>query len=136
MAAAEGNNYAEKYDEATATALYNDAIELAKTGEYDFIGEVAVALNTYHQLFTYLYEKFPKLKAKHKELLSTVEASCFSNAKKGKIKDSLAIVNLKSNHGWTDRQKIDNNITGSGITIQVRDPELGNEVERVQDRTN
>lgn len=131
-----GNKNAEKYDEATATALFDDAIKLAKTGEYDFIGEVAVALNTYRDLFTYLVDKFPQLKSKYKELLSTVESSCFSNAKKGKIKDSLAIVNLKSNHGWTDRQKIENNITGSGITIQVRDPELGNEVERVQDRTN
>lgn len=136
MAAPIGNKYAEKYDEQTASDLFDSAIKLAVTSEYDFIGEVAMKLNTSHKLFTYLSDKFPQLKDKHNQLLSYIEASCFSNAKKGKIKDSLAIVNLKSNHGWTDRQRIDNNITGTGITITVNDPELKNEIERLQDRTD
>ena len=33
------------------------------------------------------------------------ETNCFRNAKKGKIKEATAIVNLKSNHGWTDRTR-------------------------------
>lgn len=136
MSAQPGNKYAEKYDEQTASDLFDSAIELAKTGEYDFIGEIAMELNTSHKIFNYLSNKFQHLKENHDTLMAYVEASCFRNAKRGKIKDSLAIVNLKSNHGWTDRQRIDNNITGAGFKIVVNDPEMKDEIKRMSDRTD
>ncbi len=51
-------------------------------------------------------EKFPSLQLIHNQILSNLEANCFYNSKKGKIKEATAIVNLKSNYGWTDRQQV------------------------------
>jgi len=71
--------------------------------EYDFIGEIARDLGSYKEIFSYLVNKFESLKPYHQRLLSSIEANCFYNAKKGKIVPSLGIINLKSNYGWKDR---------------------------------
>ena len=57
----------------------------------------------------------PAIKAIEKKIVSNCEANCFSNGKKGNITPSLAIMNLKSNHGWTDR----NDITTGGNEINI-----------------
>ena len=124
-----GNKNAEKWTIENSIAIFNDAIELAnltetiilKKGEYtteveqykfDFIGEVARELGYYKSLFTELVNKFPKqLKPLHTQLVETLEANCFCNSKKGAIKEATAIVNLKSNHKWTDRNTNTENVS-------------------------
>lgn len=113
MAAPKGNNNAEKWTELEAEKFFNDALELSLQPEYDFIGEVARDLGEYRQLFPHLCEKFPNMKYIHDKILSNLEANCFSHAKKGDIKEATAIVNLKSNYGWTDR--VDNTSKGDKI---------------------
>ena len=39
-----------------------------------------------------------------------MERNCYSNTKKGIIKEATGIVNLKSNHKWTDRQTFEGDI--------------------------
>ena len=133
MGAAEGNTNAEKWDLESAQDIFRKAINLATDGKreeidngtnefdvqvttYDFIGEVARELGIYRDLFAYLVEKFPELKDDHKQLMTALEANCFSNGKKGNIVPSLAIMNLKSNHGWTDR--VDNTSGGKPINTE------------------
>ena len=53
-------------------------------------------------------------------LNTNLEAKCFKHAKKGIIKEATAIVNLKSNYKWTDRNHNDNNNSG---TIEIITPE-------------
>lgn len=123
MGAPYGNNNAEKWTLEEAEKLYNEAIELSneketitlKKGEFtmeyesykfDFIGEVARELKLYKSIFTELVKKFPVLKHTHTQLIETLEANCFCNSKKGAIREATAIVNLKSNHGWTDRRDL------------------------------
>ena len=104
MAALEENTNAEKWSLEDAIDLFNRAIELTKgKSKIDFIGEVAKELNTYRDVFLYLKKKFPEVKNLHKQLISNIEANCFSHGKEGDINVAMAIVNLKSNHGWTDR---------------------------------
>lgn len=106
-----GNSNAEKWSLEDATEFFNKAIELVAEYDkekdiykYDFVGEVARQLNSYKEVFTYLKDKYPtELKELHKRLISTLEANCFYNSKKGNINTAIGIVNLKSNHGWTDR---------------------------------
>ena len=105
MAGAPKNNKnAEKWTEEEALNLFDEAIEMASSNsDYDFIGEVARDLGTYREIFVYLKDKFNSCKHKYKLLVSNLEANCFSHTKKGEINTAVGIVNLKSNHGWTDR---------------------------------
>ena len=98
------NTNAEKWTLEESIKLFNDAIELTKgKSKFDFKGEVAKELDTYREVFVYLKDKFIECKPLYKKLTSNLEANCFSHGKEGDINTAMAIVNLKSNHGWTDR---------------------------------
>lgn len=113
--APKGNTNAETWTLEEATKFFNDALELSKDKEYDYIGEVAKGLDSYIDVFDYLVSKFPDLEKTKNHIKRNCEANCFSNSKKGKIREATAIVNLKSNHGWTDRQQL--GISG-GVTLK------------------
>lgn len=101
----EDNKNAEKWTEEEATSFFLLALDMSEreNREFDFIGEIARELKSYKEIFSYLVGKFPSLNTYHKRLISNCEANCFYNGKKQNIVPSLAIMNLKSNHGWTDR---------------------------------
>ena len=141
MAAPYGNKNAEKWNFRKAIELFRDAIELSerredqnvydKNGElidsfkiysFDFIGEVARELGTFHHIFDHLTKRFPSLKRLKNQLINNLESNCYYNTKKGYIKEATGIVNLKSNHKWTDRQHTDNNHSGE-INITKLTPE-------------
>ena len=117
MAAPKENVNAEVWNYEEAEKFFNSAIELSQDEErtYDFIGEIARDLKQYKDLFGYLSTKFPELKIKHNKIISNCEANCFYNGKKSNIVPSLAIMNLKSNHGWTDRS----DVTTGGDSINL-----------------
>ena len=97
------NKNAEKWSIEEATDFMSQALELSKKDGYDFIGEVAKKMNSYVDVFDYICDKFPELESYKKHIKRNCEVNCFSSGKKGDIIPSLAIMNLKSNHGWTDR---------------------------------
>ncbi len=102
------NKNAEKWTFEEAQKFFMDAYEksIEKKGDdylYDFIGEIARELGQYKELFGYLVDKFPSLEKYYVSIKSNCEANCFYNGKKNNIVPSMAIMNLKSNHGWTDR---------------------------------
>lgn len=112
------NKNAEKWTKEESIKLFNDAIKLTENdSDYDFIGEVAKSLQTYRDVFTYLKDKYKECKPLYKRLTSNLEANCFSHGKKGDINTAMAIVNLKSNHGWTDR--VENTLEGGENPIQT-----------------
>lgn len=117
-----GNQYSEKWTFEEAEKVMIRSVELSKSKKYDFIGEVAKELGIYRDLYDYILEKFPELKAYWRELRNNCEANCFANGKNGTIVPSLAIMNLKSNHGWTDRAEVkevkQDNIDLSNLTIE------------------
>ncbi len=120
MAAPYGNRNAEKWTFRKAIQLFKDAIELTnktdefvirvdnkmitKTGyKFDFIGEIARELGTYHEIFSHLVKRFPSLKRLRNQLNTNIEQNCYSNGKKGIIKEASALMNLKANWRWRDR---------------------------------
>jgi hypothetical protein len=120
MAAPKGNNNAEVWTIEKATELFNKCLETAKDKELDcndFIGEVAQENGTTLWQLDYLKGVFPELENTYKRIKSNCEANCFANGKKNKIVPSLAIMNLKSNHGWTDR--VDNTTQGEKVNQSV-----------------
>ncbi len=110
-----GNKNAEKWTFEEAEKLLLNAVELSKKQGYDFIGEVAKKQGTYYDVYSYLTDKFTELKPLLKQVKRNCEANCFSDAKKGNIVPSMAIMNLKSNHGWTDRVETDVTTKGKEI---------------------
>lgn len=100
-----GNTNAEVWTEEEATAFFQKAVNLSKQSAYDFIGEVAYDLDQDKGVFDYLVSKFPKLEHQKNRIKNNCEVNCFRNSKKGTIREATAIVNLKSNHGWKDRQE-------------------------------
>jgi len=127
-----GNKNAEKWTFKKAISLYNDAIELSNQKEteiitdkngnitntvevykFDFIGEIAGELGTYHQMMTqHLPKRFPVIERLINQLNNNLERNCYINTKKGYIKEATGIVNLKSNWKWTDRTQSNENHSG------------------------
>ena len=101
--APEENKNAEKWTEEEAKSFLEKAIQVTKDNGFDFIGETASKMDSYREIFVYLKDKSKECKRLYKRLLQECESNCFSHAKKGDIVPSLGIINLKSNHGWTDR---------------------------------
>ena len=101
--APEENTNAEKWTEEEAKSFLERAIQVTKDNGFDFIGETASKMDSYREIFVYLRDKSNECKRLYKRLLQECESNCFSHAKKGDIVPSLGIINLKSNHGWTDR---------------------------------
>lgn len=116
MAAAKGNTNAEKWTLEQTKDFFNDAVSMSSNKDYDFIGEVAKDLDQDKGVFDYLIEKFPieGFKRLKNRIKHNCETNCFRNGKNGNIIPSLAIMNLKSNHGWTDR--VDNTTKDKEIT--------------------
>jgi hypothetical protein len=88
-----------------------------KEYKFDFIGEIARELDIYRDLIPRDIKKHhPELTEKINKLINRLEANCYSNTKKGKINTAVGIVNLKSNHGWTDRQQIEQHQTNIDLS--------------------
>lgn len=112
------NKNALKWNQQQAEEILLKAIEISKrkteyvingasiTGfENHFIGEIATheEIDLYSDVFVYFKNTFTELEPLYKKLKSRLEANCFSDSKKGIIKEATSIMNLKSNYGWTDR---------------------------------
>ena len=112
MAAPIGNKNSEKWTIEIATELFESCLITSKDTTLDcndFIGEVAQKNDTSLGVLEYLKSKFPELESVYIEIKQNCESNCFRNGKKGTIVPSLAIMNLKSNHGWKDRTDITTN---------------------------
>lgn len=116
------NTNAEKWTLEEATNFLDEGISISLKDGFDFIGEVAKEQESYVEIYDYLVEKFPSLKSKKTIIKRNCETNCFSSGKKGDIVPSLAIMNLKSNHGWTDRSE--STIKGKIDTSKYTDEEL------------
>lgn len=111
-----GNRNAEKWTFRKSVKLFHDAIDLTnqkdeKGYKFDFIGEIARELGTYKDIFNQLLNRFPILKRLKNQIDTNIEQNCYYNGKKGIIKEASAIMNLKSNWKWTDRNEVRQEIT-------------------------
>jgi len=127
-----GNQYNEHWTLDESTDFMNKAIELSNKNGYDFIGEVAKELGSYVDVFDYIIDKFPQLEKCKTRIKRNCETNCFSSGKKGDIIPSLAIMNLKSNHGWTDR--VANDHTSKGESLKYTDEERDARIKELADK--
>jgi hypothetical protein len=132
MAAPKNNTNAEKWTIEKATEFFNKAIALSKDKEYDFIGEIAYDLDQDKGTFDYLVDKFPELSILKSRIKNNCEVNCFRNLKKENINVAAGIINLKANHGWSDRisQEINANVS---FPILANDPLNATNDDTMQD---
>jgi hypothetical protein len=137
LGAPEGNKNAEIWTFEEAKALFDRAFTLSKRKcnyningkqvkgyEFDFIGELTDELDIYRDLISRdLPGRFPECDKWYIMLKSRMETNCYSNTKKGIIKEGVGIVNLKSNHGWKDKSEIDHKNNGESFN-NISDAEL------------
>lgn len=125
-----GNKNAEKWTLKEAEKLFSKVLDKAKEKtNYSvggskvkgylchFIGEATDEADTTTDVLKYLAGKYD-IKHLYTAIKKKCERNCFTDAKKGIIVPSMAIINLKSNHQWTDRvdttsknEKIEKNIS-------------------------
>mgnify|MGYP000344251912 FL=1 len=115
MAAPKGNKYNEKYDIKTAKKFFEDSLALVKSDENIFyIGQVAVKMNTYRDLYDYLLDKFKEkdedFRTIKKEIDTILESRVVEQTMQGKANPTFSIFMMKNNHGWRDKQEQDINI--------------------------
>lgn len=118
MSKMKDNKNAEKYDLEESKKLFLEAVEISENDDFDFIGEIAKKQGTYHKLYHHLIGRFPELKKLYEQIKGNCETNCYSNGKRGNIVPSLAIMNLKSNHGWTDR--VENTVEGGENPVKTQ----------------
>jgi len=119
------NNNAEIWTYDEASEFINTALSMSFNPDYDFIGEILQDLKQDKGTLDYIVNKYSDLSRVKNHILSNCETNCFRNSKKGNIREATAIVNLKSNHGWTDRTKTE--IGGeikTGQNINLTDAQL------------
>ena len=116
-----GNQYKESVTYEKSKKLLEKLLVMSEDKKYDFIGEVCKDAKTYRHEVIYITDKFPELRHLMNKIKSNCEANCFLNGKKGKINTAMSIVNLKSNHGWTDRAE--NNVNFKGEMLNYTDDE-------------
>lgn len=126
-----GNTNALKWDYDKSKKLMDDALKLCDEKEdytvqgrkvkgykFDFIGELARELKVYREVLTIVIPNAHNdLEESLKQIKTILESNCYSNTKKGIINTAVGIVNLKSNHKWTDR--IDNTSKDEVVTNTI-----------------
>lgn len=119
MAAEAGNKYAEKWTKKAALALLQKAGE-AISPECYFLSEVAVAVDEYPELFSYLAEKFKDdadVFQAIKRLYAKCEATITRKTADGDIVPSLGIFILKAYHNLIEVSKVQQEMSGEmGLT--------------------
>ena len=115
------NNNAEKYTYEDSLKLFNEALEYSCDLEFDFIGEIAREQRITRNLYDHLISRFPDLKEIYNAIKTNLEANCYQNTKKNKINTAVGIINLKSNHKWTDRLETDNTNKNTNVNFNIKE---------------
>ena len=128
MAAPKGNKYNEKWDLKTAKEFFKESLELVKEDTtVFFIGQVAVRMNTYRQLYEYLLDKFGEkdkdFDTIKKEIDTILESRVVEQTMQGKANPTFSIFMMKNNHGWRDKQEHEHS-GGLTLTISKDDADL------------
>ena len=128
--APKGNKYAEKWTEEAARELFKLVYSKLEEETYynvngknvsgylcHFLGEACDEAKTTIDIIRYLRDKYG-FSADYERLKRKSERNSFTDTKRGIINTAAGIINLKSNHSWTDRLQQD--VTTQGDKIEAR----------------
>lgn len=105
------NKFAEKWKLEDAQELFTKGLYiLEQDPSIAFIGELAVELNTYRELFSYLANKFnddDMIFNTNKKIHTIIENRLFKLGLTNVNNPTLTIFGLKNNHNWKDKTESD-----------------------------
>lgn len=116
--APKNNINAQKWTKETATALLDQALELSYKPQYAWTGSILRELFVAKSTLQLILEKFPELKTTYELIKDNCAHNCFVLASDKSKHNAGYILNLKSNHGWTDRVENTNNVTVKPFNIK------------------
>lgn len=124
MPAPKNNKYNERWTERKSIEFFKKSLELLKHDKsIVFIGSLAVAMDSYKEIYTYLTNKFGEKNKDFltikKEIDSIIESRLFSGALNNDLNSTVSIFGLKNNHGWKDKTESDVNMNTSVNIIDL-----------------
>lgn len=114
-----GNLNAELYSIDEASDLFSQMLALSKDTKYTFIKQITTQYGVSYSVVKSLTERFPTLKNVYEIIKENLETNCYVAVNQDKLKIQIALLNLKSNYGWTDRSTTTTDITTQGQPLQI-----------------
>ena len=114
-----GNLNAELYSEEQSLDLFGQMIVMSQDNNYTFIKQLTRQFGISYDVMINLTKRFPSLQEAYKLIKDNLETNCYTASNEDKLKIQLAMLNLKSNYGWTDRVSQNTDITTGGEKLQL-----------------
>ncbi|WP_295676150.1 hypothetical protein [uncultured Empedobacter sp.] len=114
-----GNLNAELYSEEQSLDLFGQMIVMSQDNNYTFIKQLTRQFGISYDVMINLTKRFPSLQEAYKLIKDNLETNCYTATNDGKLKLPLAMLNLKSNYGWTDRIENKTDVTTQGQPLQI-----------------
>ena len=112
------NKNAEKWTEPMVEKLLDQAYDIVKSSQkFHFIAQVCDEMEITNTKLLQLVDRFPDLKDKYEQIKQRCLRNCYEIACESKTPSAL-LLNLKSNHGMTDRITTDNTTKIEGFNIK------------------
>ncbi|WP_313097593.1 hypothetical protein [Empedobacter sp.] len=114
-----GNLNAELYTEDESLDLFCQMIVMSQDNSYTFIKQLTRQFGISYDVMINLIKRFPSLQEAYKLIKDNLETNCYTASNEDKLKIQLAMLNLKSNYGWTERVAQNTDITSGGQPLQM-----------------
>ncbi|WP_312922188.1 hypothetical protein [Empedobacter brevis] len=114
-----GNLNAELYSEEEALDFFGQMIVMSQDNNYTFIKQLTRQFGLSYDVMINLIKRFPNLQEAYKLIKDNLETNCYTASNEDKLKIQLAMLNLKSNYGWTDRVAQNTDITTQGEPLKI-----------------
>lgn len=114
-----GNLNAEQYTLEDSLDLFGQMIIMSQDDNYTFIKQITRQFGVTENVIKHLVKRFQTLKEPYDLIKENLETNCYTATNDGKLKLPLAMLNLKSNYGWTDRVESKTDVTTQGQPLQM-----------------
>lgn len=114
-----GNLNAELYSLEDSLDLFGQMLVMSRDNKYTFIKQLSIQFGISYDIIVHLKKRFSQLVPIYNLIKDNLENNCYTASNEDKLKLPLAILNLKSNYGWTDRIENSTDITTGGEKLQL-----------------
>lgn len=119
-----GNTAAEKWTFEMTRDFFEKALEIAKRDDVFHLSTIAVELDTYHEIFAYLLQKFPEFNTEKKKIDSLLLNRLQKYGLLGQTNAMFTKFHISSNYGWSEKTETKSEVTSVVEFSKYTDEEL------------